>query len=83
MTETFPGSLELGTRAGVGVRTLGDVERNRIGRPHRRTIEALVEALPVDETQQARIWAAARPAPAAAKTGDLSATSDMIGRRGR
>ncbi|WP_170323593.1 XRE family transcriptional regulator [Cryptosporangium phraense] len=47
--------------AGVGVRTLSDVERHRITRPHRRTVEALVEVLGVVESDRRAIWAAARP----------------------
>lgn len=56
---------ELSARARVGVRTLGDIERNRIARPHRRTIEALIEALEISDQRQAEIWAAARPSPSA------------------
>jgi transcriptional regulator with XRE-family HTH domain len=54
---------ELSGRAGVGIRTLGDLERNRISRPHRRTVDALLGSLPIDDERRAAIWAAARPAP--------------------
>jgi transcriptional regulator with XRE-family HTH domain len=52
---------ELCGQAGLGVRTLGDLERHRIARPQRRTIEALVVALDLDDPERDAIWAAARP----------------------
>jgi transcriptional regulator with XRE-family HTH domain len=56
---------ELSSRAAVGVRTLGDLERHRITRPHRRTLQALVDALGLTAGEGDAVWAAARPAAAA------------------
>jgi tetratricopeptide (TPR) repeat protein/transcriptional regulator with XRE-family HTH domain len=36
---------ELAQRSGLGVRTISDIERGRIGRPHRRSVELLCDAL--------------------------------------
>lgn len=36
---------ELAERSGLGVRTIGDIERGRIARPHRRSLELLSGAL--------------------------------------
>src|SRR5215472_13734429 len=36
---------ELAERSGLGVRTISDIERGRIGRPHRRSVELLCGAL--------------------------------------
>ena len=36
---------ELAERSGLGVRTISDIERGRIGRPHRRSVELLCDAL--------------------------------------
>ena len=36
---------ELGERAGIGVRTIGDLERGERTRPYRHTVGALAEAL--------------------------------------
>src|ERR1700728_1031021 len=36
---------ELAERSGLGVRTISDIERGRIGRPHRRSVDLLCRAL--------------------------------------
>src|SRR5580692_6118630 len=36
---------ELAERSGLGVRTISDIERGRIGRPHRRSVDLLSRAL--------------------------------------
>jgi transcriptional regulator with XRE-family HTH domain len=36
---------QLAERSGLGVRTISDIERGRIGRPHRRSVDLLCEAL--------------------------------------
>jgi transcriptional regulator with XRE-family HTH domain len=36
---------ELAERSGLGVRTISDIERGRIGRPHRRSVNLLCKAL--------------------------------------
>jgi tetratricopeptide (TPR) repeat protein len=36
---------ELAERSGLGVRTISDIERGRIGRPHRRSVDLLCDAL--------------------------------------
>lgn len=52
---------ELCTNAGLGVRTVSDLERDRVARPQRRTIEALVVTLGLDDAGRDAIWALARP----------------------
>jgi transcriptional regulator with XRE-family HTH domain/tetratricopeptide (TPR) repeat protein len=56
---------ELAERAGLGVRTISDIERGRIGRPHRRSVELLCDALGLAEP--GREWTPYPPpgAPAA------------------
>ncbi|MFG1918562.1 helix-turn-helix domain-containing protein [Micromonospora sp. NPDC048898] len=73
---------ELSVRAGVGVRTLGDLERHRIARPHRRTIEALVTALDPATDEHDAIWASLRPPaqPSAAPENEGTAASLTVGR---
>jgi hypothetical protein len=51
------------------VRTVGDLERNRVARPHRHTIEALVKALDLDDAERDAIWASARPPRSTRPTG--------------
>ncbi|MFG3688875.1 ATP-binding protein [Micromonospora sp. NPDC047740] len=57
---------ELATRAGVGVRTIRDLERGRSARPQRTTVDLLAGALGLTGTRRQAFLAAARPAPSAA-----------------
>ncbi|MGW3465945.1 helix-turn-helix domain-containing protein, partial [Streptomyces olivaceoviridis] len=59
----------LSDAAGVSVRALADMERGRTRGPQRRTVQALAQALGVDEAGAARLErsaAAGRPRPRAA-----------------
>lgn len=51
---------ELASRAGVGVRTVRDLERGRSIRPQRTTVELLAGALALTGTSRAAFLAAAR-----------------------
>ena len=51
---------ELATRAGVGVRTVRDLERGRSSRPQRTTVELLANALVLTGTEREAFLAAAR-----------------------
>ncbi|MEU0155710.1 ATP-binding protein [Micromonospora fulviviridis] len=55
---------ELATRAGVGVRTVRDLERGRATRPQRTTVDLLANALGLTGPARQAFLAAARPAPA-------------------
>ncbi|MFI6758086.1 helix-turn-helix domain-containing protein [Micromonospora sp. NPDC050417] len=70
---------ELCLRSGLGVRTVGDLERDRITRPHRRTVDALVNALNLQGTEREAFRAAARrtqgPPPRPASPGRVIAWS--------
>lgn len=57
---------ELAARAGVGVRTVRDLERGRAARPQRTTVDLLADALGLAGAGRQAFLAAARPAPAAA-----------------
>ena len=55
---------ELAERSGLGVRTISDIERGRIGRPHRRSVDLLCDALGLarpGRDRAGRAPAAARP----------------------
>src|SRR4051794_17636286 len=54
---------ELAARAGVGVRTISDLERGVAGRPYRGTRAQLVEALGLDDAAHAALAAAGRRRP--------------------
>ncbi|WP_164842796.1 helix-turn-helix domain-containing protein [Actinoplanes solisilvae] len=77
---------QLSARAQVGVRTLGDLERHRITRPHRRTIEALIDVLGPGSGDREAIWAALRPpssigsAPARDTVGEPGTPPLTVGR---
>ena len=64
---------ELAARAGVGVRTVRDLERGRASRPQRTTVELLAQALGLSEAEQETFLAAARgqaePAPGRGSSG--------------
>ena len=40
---------ELAALSGLGVRTISDIERGRIGRPHRSTVDLIARALDRDD----------------------------------
>jgi tetratricopeptide (TPR) repeat protein/transcriptional regulator with XRE-family HTH domain len=71
---------ELSARAGVGLRTLSDLERNRVARPHRRTVEALTETLglPSRERDGIRAGPAQLPARSAAFGGRADAVAALL-----
>jgi transcriptional regulator with XRE-family HTH domain len=50
---------ELAERSGLGVRTISDIERGRIGRPHRRSVNLLCKALGLAWPGRARVESAA------------------------
>ncbi|MEU2615070.1 helix-turn-helix domain-containing protein [Micromonospora sp. NPDC007271] len=56
---------ELAGRAGVGVRTVRDLERGRSARPQRTTVDLLADALGLTGDARQEFRAAARPAPPA------------------
>jgi transcriptional regulator with XRE-family HTH domain len=53
---------ELSARSKLGIRTVSDLERDRIARPHRRTVDALVSALGLEGAEAQAFRRAARPA---------------------
>jgi tetratricopeptide (TPR) repeat protein len=55
---------ELAARAGVGVRTICDLERGRRARPYRQTVDALAEALALQGPQLAEFVRLSRPGQA-------------------
>ncbi|WBC13210.1 helix-turn-helix domain-containing protein [Micromonospora sp. WMMA1998] len=55
---------ELAGRAGVGVRTVRDLERGRATRPQRTTVELLADALGLTGDDRREFVTTARPAPA-------------------
>jgi predicted ATPase/DNA-binding XRE family transcriptional regulator len=74
---------ELAARAGVGVRTVRDLERGRANRPQRTTVELLATALGLSGDDRAAFVAAARRPgpgePAAAETGPAPTPRRVIG----
>src|SRR6201991_4596233 len=55
---------ELAARAGIGVRTVRDLERGRSSRPQRTTVELLAQALGLYARERDEFLAAARGASA-------------------
>ena len=73
---------ELASRAGVGVRTVRDLERGRASRPQRTTVELLAGALGLGGPDRSAFLAAARgpvPAPRTAPSGQPAADTDPPG----
>ncbi len=77
---------DLAARAGIGVRTVRDLERGHSSRPQRTTVELLAGALELTGTTRAAFLAAARGAGATAPPPDpgtpldLPPPPDLIGR---
>jgi transcriptional regulator with XRE-family HTH domain len=55
---------ELAARAGIGVRTVRDLERGHASRPQRATVDLLADALGLTGARRAGFLAAARGQPA-------------------
>src|SRR5690349_21519714 len=75
---------ELAARAGVGVRTVRDLERGRASRPQRTTVELLAAALGLAGADRLAFLAAARGQQAGATPQSryvrLPPAADLIGR---
>ncbi len=75
---------ELARRAGVGVRTVRDLERGRASRPQRTTVELLARALGLTGAEHEDFLAAARGQPVterqAARFVRLPPAAELIGR---
>jgi tetratricopeptide (TPR) repeat protein/transcriptional regulator with XRE-family HTH domain len=54
---------DLASRAGLSARTISNLEARRTGRPYRRTVELLADALRLSEDGRAELISAARGAP--------------------
>ncbi|MEU1588510.1 helix-turn-helix domain-containing protein [Micromonospora sp. NPDC005710] len=70
---------ELASRAGVGVRTVRDLERGRSIRPQRTTVELLAGALALAGAGRAAFLAAARGAGAEPAPPDATSTTFAVG----
>ncbi|MEU8419967.1 helix-turn-helix domain-containing protein [Micromonospora sp. NPDC048835] len=70
---------ELASRAGVGVRTVRDLERGRSVRPQRTTVELLAGALELTGTSRAAFMAASRGADPTAPDGTSTTTFTVSG----
>src|SRR5690242_6069505 len=51
---------ELSGSSGLSVRSISDLERDKVARPRRRSLELLVTALRLDQAQQAALFGLAR-----------------------
>jgi predicted ATPase/transcriptional regulator with XRE-family HTH domain len=75
---------ELAARAGIGVRTVRDLERGRASRPQRTTVELLAAALPLTGAERNAFLAAARgqltDVVATPRLAQLPPPGDLIGR---
>ncbi|MEH0928644.1 helix-turn-helix domain-containing protein [Micromonospora sp. CPCC 205558] len=69
---------ELASRAGVGVRTVRDLERGRSIRPQRTTVELLAGALALTGTSRAAFLAAARGVGAEPAPSDTTSTTFAV-----
>ncbi|MCW3842420.1 helix-turn-helix domain-containing protein [Micromonospora yasonensis] len=71
---------ELAARAGVGVRTVRDLERGRSARPQRTTVDLLADALGLAGADRQAFLAAARPAgaPQLPGTGSVASSGTPI-----
>jgi transcriptional regulator with XRE-family HTH domain len=69
---------ELAVRAGVGVRTLRDLEAGRAVRPQRSTVDLLADALGLRDAERVRFATTARGRPAASV--HLRPVPPLIGR---
>lgn len=54
---------QLSEQTGLGLRTIGDIERGVTRRPHRETLRALLDGLSPDATERAALHRLARTAP--------------------
>lgn len=70
---------ELATRAGIGVRTVRDLERGRSVRPQRTTVELVARALSLPATLRAQFVAAARGRPTELAPGTAASNSGAVG----
>jgi predicted ATPase/transcriptional regulator with XRE-family HTH domain len=77
---------ELAARAGIGVRTVRDLERGRASRPQRTTVHLLANALGLTGAKRMEFLALARrqggPVPGRPATRALPAAVELIGRNG-
>ncbi|WP_433552122.1 ATP-binding protein [Micromonospora zamorensis] len=72
---------ELASRAGVGVRTVRDLERGRAVRPQRTTVDLLATALALTDTGRAAFLAAARGAAGELARPDTTSTALAVNGR--
>ena len=74
---------ELAQRAGIGVRTLRDLERNRVRHPRPWSLRRLAVALRVSGADRGRLLATARPAAATRGGLGVEALGPLVVRRDR
>ena len=78
---------QLADRTGLGIRTIGDIERGITARPHGETLRALFDGLAPDPAQRAELHRLARATPPAStrlsperRPGLPAAASPLVGR---